>query len=504
MKRILSLILGFFSLLFIPGNLQAQSTPQKQLLIQFNPDLVHTREAGVNALKMLATAARINTSNIQYIDFIQYHLLTLTDPEVNAAEALLQLKRADTSHLILNSEVNAAVQAHLSPNDPGFSSQWALAGGSANIGALAAWDINHSAKNVPIAIIDSGIDPSNTDEIRDNLTYYYDFISNSPVEVDGYTHGTKVFGIIAAAGNNQHGIAGLAWEAQVMSLRVLDNDGNSTIAITLPAIDAAIQHHAKIINISWGASTAAPSSALEQALRQARDAGILVVCSAGNLGGDNDLDNRNYPSSYNLDNIIAVAASDNSDSLASFGSYGSNYGAHTVHLAAPGKHIYSLSRGSYEYGDGTSFAAPYVTATAALLWGLKPDLTYQQVKQLILDNVDVIAAFQGKTTTGGRLNVQKALQAARGVAPAAPTSSPTVTPPTSTTGDGQSPVVDGAQVTPTSAPPAPTPEPGSSGGSGGGCSLEATGSHANNVYYLIGLVIFIFIQSIPLSPCGRG
>ncbi len=485
MKRFLSLASLIFSLFLIPLSLEAQSTAPKQLLVQLNPELVKTREAGYDALKSLAAAARINSSSIhyEYIDFIQYHVLSLTDPAADAEAALQALRSADTNRLILNSEVSVTLQAQLTPNDSSFNEQWPLSGSGANIGAVAAWDINHSAPNVPIAIIDSGIDLTNSAEVNDNLADYYDFISNSRTAGDGFTHGTKIFGIIAAKGNNSTGMTGLVWDARVLSLRVLNNDGDASISLTLTAIGRAISSGAKIINLSWGYTPRqgeAPSAALFEALSHAREAGILVVCSAGNNGSDNDSTNKNYPSSYNLDNIIAVAASTTSDNLASF----SNYGARSVHLSAPGTEIYSLLGSGYTRDRGTSFAAPYVTGTAALIWELKPALNYQQVKQLILDNVDAIPSLRTKTLSGGRLNVFKALQAAQGTVPAA---APANNNTTTSGGQNLTPDVNVTQAAPLTNADSSGNAASANAGSGGGCSLsdKTAETSANSFFYFL-------------------
>ena len=226
-----------------------------------------------------------------------------------------------------------------------------------------------------------------------------------------------VFGIIGANGNNGKGISGINWNARIMCLKVLDSAGNSTISKAVSAINFAIAHNAKIINMSWGYTPHGdPSRTLEDAIRRAKDAGILVVASAGNGSGtsatgmnnDEDSQNSSYPSSYPEDNIIAVAATDSRDQLPFF----SNYGANTVDLAAPGVEIFSTHpTHRYEYFTGTSAAAPHVTGAAALIWSLNPDLNYSEVKRLILETTDSQSSLSGKTLTGGRLNIGKAVEA---------------------------------------------------------------------------------------------
>lgn len=158
--------------------------------------------------------------------------------------------------------------------------------------------------------------------------------------------------------------------------------------------------------------------ALKAALEDADDAGILVVCAAGNSGKNNDV-NSHYPSSYSVPNILTVAASDQTDKLAKFDGGGSNFGVTTVDLAAPGKDILStiptgnensaaLSAG-YDEFSGTSIATPVTSGAAALVMAQFPTLTHREVKAWLLATVDKSDAFKNVVVTGGRLNVATAL-----------------------------------------------------------------------------------------------
>ena len=164
----------------------------------------------------------------------------------------------------------------------------------------------------------------------------------------------------------------------------------------------------RVINASWGGS--GYSGELRAEIAAAGQADILFVAAAGNgdvLGRGIDIDETPfYPASYDLDNIVSVAASDQNDKLARF----SNYGATSVDLAAPGVGIVSTEPGaSYASRNGTSMAAPHVTGTAALLWSKVPYATAAEVRQAMLQSVDVKADFQGDLATGGRLNAYSAL-----------------------------------------------------------------------------------------------
>ena len=248
--------------------------------------------------------------------------------------------------------------AATTPNDTLFSNLWGLNNpADIDIDAPEAWDITTGNSNVVVAVLDSGVDYKHPDlaaNIWTNQTELtgspgvdddgngkiddtrgWDFIDDDNDPVDSDDHGTHVAGTIAAVGNNGTGITGVVWTAQIMPLRFLDAFGSGSVANAIEAIDYAIDKGARIINASYGSYTF--SMAERDAIARARDAGILFVAAAGNDNWDNDSASKNYPSSYNLANIIAVAATDQSDYRASF----SNYGVNSVDVAAPGTSIFS-------------------------------------------------------------------------------------------------------------------------------------------------------------------
>jgi PKD repeat protein len=194
---------------------------------------------------------------------------------------------------------------------------------------------------------------------------------------------------------------------QIMACKFLDTNGIGTIDGAIACLDFARTHGANVVNASWGTTTFT-SQALHDSIASLRDAGIMFVAAAGNSAADNDVTPL-YPASYSdLDNIIAVAATDESDNLASF----SDYGATNVDLGAPGAQIGSCWNGSdsdYEYDDGTSMAAAMVSGAVVVMEAHFRGESYQQIKQQILANVDSRPGLQGKCLSGGRLNLYKAL-----------------------------------------------------------------------------------------------
>src|SRR5438552_4367863 len=191
-----------------------------------------------------------------------------------------------------------------------------------------------------------------------------------------------------------------------MEWKFLDSTGDGFISDAIKCMDYARSKGAKVVNASWG-SPSFTSTALHDAIDSLRQAGIIFVAAAGNSAGNNDVSPL-YPASYELDNIISVAATTRTDELAFF----SNYGASTVDLGAPGAAIFSCWNGSdsdYRFNDGTSMAAPHVAGACALLMAHFPNDNYQQIINRVLSNVDPLPSLAGKCVSGGRLNLQKAL-----------------------------------------------------------------------------------------------
>jgi len=186
----------------------------------------------------------------------------------------------------------------------------------------------------------------------------------------------------------------------------MNSQGKGSTSDAISGLDYAIHQHAKVVNCSFGSSS--KSSALEDAVKSAESAGVLLVVAAGNNSQSIETDPE-YPASYTEGNILTVAAIDDTGALASF----SNYGSKSVDLAAPGDEIFSTyPTSSYKLLSGTSMAAPMVAATAAMLHEQDPHLTYSQIRSAIKASVVPDAALAGKTVTGGLLNLDGALQQA--------------------------------------------------------------------------------------------
>lgn len=327
-------------------------------------------------------------------------------------------------------EPNFELKALAVPNDTYFSYQQ---NAYEAINAMDAWDLNTGCSSVVVAVIDTGVDFTHPDlaanmwqnpgEVAGNGIdddgngyvddiYGYDFANNDASPMDDNDHGTHCAGQIAAVGNNSRGVAGISWGAKIMALKFLTGTGSGYTSDAIEAINYAAANGAQIMSNSWGGYGS--SSALKAAIEKASQAGVLFVAAAGNDSLDNDKA-MNYPSSYPVANIVAVAAANNDGSPAWF----SNYGKETVDLAAPGVSMLSTVPGGYTWMSGTSMATPVVSGAAALALCQNPALTVSQLKGLLMNTVTPVAKFEGLTVSGGMLDLAAVLKNA-GDPPEAP------------------------------------------------------------------------------------
>jgi subtilisin family serine protease len=284
----------------------------------------------------------------------------------------------------------------------------------ADMDVLEAWNISEG-QGMTVAVIDTGVDYNHLDlqgnmwngsscknelgnSISGGCIHGYDFENNDNDPAPSDFHGTHVAGTIAAIKNNNRGIIGVAPQSKIMAIRFgLD------VASEVKAIDFAIQNGVKIINASYGGESY--SVAEYEAIQRFHNAGGIFIAAAANASSNNDTVPI-YPASYNLPNIISVAASTQNDTHASF----SNFGPSSVDISAPGVNIASTySSNGYVYANGTSMAAPHVAGLAALLWYKYPFLTNHQIKELIKNTGDSIAVLYSLTKTGKRVNANSAL-----------------------------------------------------------------------------------------------
>jgi len=339
-------------------------------------------------------------------------------------------------------EPNAIIHTDAVPNDPSFASQWGLrnTGQTVNfaagtpgddIHAAGAWDVTTGSRAVKVAVVDSGVDAAHPDlaaniwsnpgescagcasnGVDDDGNGYVDDAhgwnclagSNNPADDNG--HGTHVAGIIGAAGNNGTGVTGVNWRVSIMPVKFVGADGSGTTADAICSIQYAVNAGADVINASWGDTDY--SQALYDAIAQADQHGVLFVAAAGNDSANND-STPHYPASYDLPNVISVAATDSNDNLAWF----SDYGDGSVDIGAPGQSILSTwPGGGYRYEDGTSMATPFVSGAAALVKAADPGATAVGIKALLMGTADPASDLAGFVASGGRLDASAALHCA--------------------------------------------------------------------------------------------
>lgn len=361
------------------------------------------------------------------------------------------------------------------PNDASLSEQWALHNygqqsswndwlfgwplwgpgtADADIDAPEAWDtITYS--NSLVAIIDTGIAYDHPDLVNNIWTntgetpgngvdddgngyvddvHGWDFVNNDNDPFDGHGHGSHVAGIVAAEGNNgvsvydiggsgyDVGVSGVLWQGHLMALKAVDDDGYGVLSDAIAALEYAVTMGARISNNSWGYPDEQEPGhqALYDAIAAVQADNHLFIAAAGNgdwLGiGINTDTTPHYPSSFDLDNIISVAATDYNDNLAGF----SNYGPQSVDLAAPGVQIFStwtwtqnIFTGEwipdYAWLDGTSMATPHVTGVAAMISEQHPDWSYGQIRDRLFATVCPLGVLADITVTGGMLNAANAV-----------------------------------------------------------------------------------------------
>lgn len=335
---------------------------------------------------------------------------------------------------VIYAEPDYIVRLANTPNDPQFNRLWGLHNigqivngdpgtPDADIDAPQAWDLFTGDPNVVIAVVDTGVNYLHPDiaanawinpgEIAgngqddDGNGYIddirgWDFFHNDADPMDDHGHGTFCAGVIGAVGNNGVGISGVNWRCKIMALKFISANNEGTIEGAIAAIEYAVANGARVSNHSWIATY---SQSLQDVVTSAAAAGHLLVAASGNFGTDNDI-NPFYPAAFEDDNVIAVGGIDNDDNMPSF----SNYGAESVDLVAPAVNVYSCWTTGYDYGTGTSAAAPHVTGVAALLFGRNPTWTYRQARGCIFSYVRRLPGLVGRVATGGVLNAGQAMR----------------------------------------------------------------------------------------------
>ena len=350
------------------------------------------------------------------------------------------------------------------------------------IGAKKLWDFDIDCSDVTVGVMDSGIQ-TNHEDLIDNIWVNTGEIAGDGIDNDGNgyiddiygwncgdsngdvsyvdEHGVHGAGIISAATNNSKGVASVARNAKIASIKIFNSSGKSTLSYIIEGINYAKKNDINIINCSFGGAGWGSTSVsiVKSAIEAVPD--IFFVIAAGNIATstpqpDND-QTAVYPSQLtkDLDNVISVANTTSSDELSST----SHYGAKSVDIAAPGTDIYStIPTSSYGTMSGTSMATPMVASAVAVMRAVNPNISAKEIKETLCSSSDKLSALTGKVISGGRLNAYNAVKAIM------PTATPTLTPtptatPTVTPSPTATPTVK-PTATPTTVPTAtPTATP---------------------------------------------
>lgn len=385
-----------------------------RVLVRFRPSVADAYAEGLLRSYGFPAAHHIPAIGVYSVE---------TAPGVSVAETLAMLRR--------NGDVELArpdYRARLAdvPNDAYFQTYQYnlrnrgtlidLGGGisfqttsGADIKAVAAWDAAKGDSKTVIAILDTGVDMTHPDLVDKIVSTGHDFANDDDDATDDVWHGTHVAGIAAADTNNSVGIAGVAWNCQILPIKVTDATGDGYYSWIIDGITWATDHGADVINISLGGDVDDPF--LEDACKYAHDKGVVVVAAAGNNG----IAAVSYPAAYDA-YVLAVAASDYNDAITDFSSFGPE-----VDVAAPGVYIlgpapqWYVGDGylPYLFASGTSMAAPHVAGLAALIRSAKPDLSVDDIMKVIRYTADDInkATHPGRDDYAGygRINMERAL-----------------------------------------------------------------------------------------------
>ncbi|GAA4356484.1 S8 family serine peptidase [Kangiella marina] len=329
-------------------------------------------------------------------------------------------------------ELNYILKPLATPNDTRYGELWGMHKTKADL----AWDMGVGDKSIVVGVIDTGIDYTHPDlagnmwvnpneipgnNLDDDGNGYIDdvhgisAINDNGDPMDTGEHGTHVAGTVGATGNNGEGVVGVNWQTDMVGCSFLGQNGG-TLADGVECINYMVDlknrgTNVRVLNNSWGGGGF--SQTMKDAITAANNADMIFVAAAGNSARDNDITD-NFPSNYDVPNVLAIASTTINDDMSSF----SQWGATTVDMGAPGSSILSTLPGNrYGIFSGTSMATPHVAGAAALILAANPSLTTAQVKEILMTSGDPIPALDGLTVSGRRLNVENAMNMAGGGGP---------------------------------------------------------------------------------------
>lgn len=385
------------------------------ILVKFRSNTSHFQEDQINR----------STGALKVERLLLGKTLRIQVPESIVAQALSLYKQNPLVEYVTPDIIMRAVTA---PNDSRFGEQW----GMVKINAPTGWDITTSTPGTRVAVLDCGVyDSASTyispdgyvghPDVRDKVISRINF-TTAPNADDFCNHGTHVAGIASARTNNAIGVAGVGYEANIVNVKVLGDNGSGSFSWIINGILWAAgcdtnpcgPRRAEIINMSLGA-TASCDPLVQSAIDNAWNQGLVIVAAAGNNGASTAI------TPANCNNVIGVAASDSNDNKASFSNYGPD-----VDVAAPGVDILSTDYvGGYASFNGTSMASPHVAGQAALIWATSNNTGNTSIVNRIFQTANA-SALAGSTF--GRIDVYNSVASTSSTPTPTPTLTPTPTP----------------------------------------------------------------------------
>jgi len=399
---------------FVPG----------QLLVRFAPGTSLATASAVNS-KLGATTAKSFGSLVPNLQLVQLK------PGLSVSQALTQYQQQSSVRYAQPNWISQidGVKANSitkTPNDPRYSEQW----GWPKIDAPTAWGKSTGSHSVVVTDIDTGMDYNhedlaanawkNTEECKGKKgvdddkngyvddCYGIDTINGDSDPIDDQGHGTHTAGTIGAVGNNGVGVTGMNWNVQVMPCKSHNSSGSGAVSSIIECFQYVkmekVEYGYDIIatNNSYGSCPEACdyNPATKDAIAALVKPGVIMAFAAGNAARDNDA-RPNFPSNYDLPNIIGVAATDSNDGLAGF----SQWGLRSVDVGAPGVSVLStFPDDTYGSISGTSMATPHVAGLAALLHASDKKMNWWSIRNLIIAGGDKVSSLDGKTVSGRRIN----------------------------------------------------------------------------------------------------
>jgi subtilisin family serine protease len=434
---------------FVPG----------EILVRFRTDAPAAAKGARTSLAVRAPGREIEVriQSLGGAELVEGLRLARVRPEETEAALGALNARGD----VLYAEPNYVRRKTVAPNDPRYAEQWGLKnvgqpvegqqfGGiaGADVKAEQAWGVTTGSRQIVVGVVDEGVDISHPDLAANVWTnpgevpangvdddgdgfiddvHGWDFFHNDASVYDGSgsfpadgtdAHGTHVAGIVGASGDNGAGVAGVNWQVSLLPIKVLGPDGGAdadiirayayakTLRDLWVSTNGARGANLRVLNNSYGGGGF--SQAALDAIKSLNDSGILFVAGAGNDGADDDHFGF-YPAGYDAPNVVAVAATTQTDALAPF----SNFGARRVAVAAPGSFILSTTPGNtYSFFSGTSMASPHVAGAAALLCAARPASSVAQLRAALVFSGDPVPSLAGKVYGSRRLDIFAALQSA--------------------------------------------------------------------------------------------